>query len=862
MNNYKQVTFKYLKQNKRRTILTIIGITLAISLFSGIGTFMFSVQNSLIEKRKQDAGNWEFCFKNLNKVMVNVLINNFEVETYSISKEEKNLKIKSNENIEIDFSDEDKKSFNEFFKIHALEGRVPNKPKEIVISKNAKRILKKEIGDRVQLSRDGKFKVYKIVGFDKELVAGNSIRIRAYSEFTKLKKDEIYNVAINLKSKKYKLDIAKKIAKNLNVKVISYQEELGETPYMISNNWLLSLQGQGVNQLLNSSLTKMLIIVICIIVVCTVAVIYNSFNISVAERINEFGILRSIGATPRKIRKLVFQEASIMAIISIPLGIIAGYLGIYITIYILSKSKFYIFDNIINVGLYPEVILISSIIGIITILLSVIGPARTASKISPIDAIRNSGNIRKEKYKKRRTFLIKAIFGVEGDVAYKNIRRNNKRFIITLFSLIISLVMFDVFTASSKHIRMAYQQTLQTMDFDARITCMNHKKSIDTKFIEELKRRKEIKNVFTPINCKEFLAIESKFINLDLFTKVKLDKLHEVDINNNKYVNISQINYCSYDKSSLEESKKYLIEGSVDEEKLNNGGVLIIDTNKLQGKENNKVVIRTLNCKVGDEIKIPKMKNMFCYDDLNKNTSLSIGISEMDKRAKKAIKENDFIKVKVVGILNKDMFNEISTRPQVSMVFGDKKFKDNFGQQQNKTVALRYKDENSREKIQGYLTEKCEEQELNYVDIYLISKQMQIMQTQISVFIFGFIAIITFIGIVNIINTITIGLLLRKSEFATLMSIGMTKKQLAKMVMLEGILHGIIVSIIGTVISYVLFKFMIAVQSRYIEVFTNASIDVFITGAVVCILITLIASLIPLRKLKKMSIVENIRTKE
>ncbi|AWZ47406.1 ABC transporter permease [Clostridiaceae bacterium 14S0207] len=862
MNNYTQLTFKYLKQNKKRTILTIVGIILAISLFSGIGTFMFSVQDSLIEKRKQDAGNWEFGFSNLNKERVYTLANSFEIKNYSISKEEKDIKIKNNQNVEIDFSNDDKKSFNEFFKVKSLEGKVPNKSKEIIISKNAKRVLKKELEDSIELGKDGQFELYKIVGFDKELVAGNSIKVRSYCDFSKLEEGEKYDVVVNLKAKKDKVDIAEKIAKKLNVKVNPSQQEVKKIPCMISNNWLLSLEGQGVNQLLNTSLTKMLIIIVCIIVVCTVAVIYNSFNISVAERINQFGILRSIGATPRKIRKLVLQEACFMGLISIPLGIIAGYLGIYITIYILSKSKFSIFDNLINVGLYPEVILISSALGIITILLSVIGPARTASKISPIDAIRNSGNIKKEKYKKRRTFLIKAIFRVEGDVAYKNIRRNNKRFIITLFSLIISLVMFDVFTASSKQIRMAYEQTLQTMDFDAGITCMNHRKSIDPKFIEELKGRKEIKDVFTPINYQESLAIESKFINQDLFTKVKLDKADEVNINNNKYVNISQINYCSYDKSSLEEAKKYLIEGSVDEEKLNNGGVLIIDTNKLQSKENNKVVIRTLNCKVGDEIKIPKMKNMFRGDDSNKNISLSIGTTEMDKRTKKAIKENDFIKVKVVGILSKDMFNGISTRPQVSMVFGDKNFKDNFGQEQNKTVALRYKDENSREKIQEYLTKRCEEQELNCMDVYLISKQVESVQTQVAVFIFGFITIITFICIVNIINTITIGLLLRKSEFATLMSIGMTKKQLTKMVMLEGILHGIIVSIIGTAISYGLFKLMMTAQSQYIEVSTNAPIDMFIIGALGCVLITLIASLIPLKKLKKMSIVENIRARE
>nr|WP_307905879.1 FtsX-like permease family protein [Clostridium botulinum] len=157
--------------------------------------------------------------------------------------------------------------------------------------------------------------------------------------------------------------------------------------------------GQSVNEMFNGAVTAMIVIVVGIIIVCTVAVIYNAFNISVAETINEFGILRSIGATPKKIRRLVFKEAFIMGSIAIPIGILAGYAGIYITIYLLSKSKNFIFDSMINIRFYPQIIVVSTILGIITILLSVLGPAISASRISPIDAIRNSSNIKKKNIK-------------------------------------------------------------------------------------------------------------------------------------------------------------------------------------------------------------------------------------------------------------------------------------------------------------------------------------------------------------------------------------------------------------------------------------------------------------------------------
>ncbi len=153
---------------------------------------------------------------------------------------------------------------------------------------------------------------------------------------------------------------------------------------------------EGNNTLLNEGTKGIFVFIVTLIIVCTVAVIYNAFNISVAERINQFGILRSIGATPAKIRKLVFKEAFIMSIIAIPIGIISGYLGIYTTIKLMSNSKQFIFEGL-KIGFYKEVIIICIVLTAITIILSVLGPAIKASRVAPIDAIRNSSNLKKRK---------------------------------------------------------------------------------------------------------------------------------------------------------------------------------------------------------------------------------------------------------------------------------------------------------------------------------------------------------------------------------------------------------------------------------------------------------------------------------
>ncbi|WP_242844623.1 ABC transporter permease [Clostridium novyi] len=673
MNSYSQITWRYLKQNKKRTILTTIGIIIAISLFSGIATFMFSIQQGLIEQKRQQNGDWEFQFCNLNLDKVSKIKNNFEVKNYSVETKKDKLMIKDGKNKWITFIKSDYDSLNLVFPVRNLEGKIPTNSSEIIMSKNTKRILNKDIGDIITIGKNENLKNYKIVGFDKDLVSGEQILAKTYLDSSKLKEGELYNLSVNLKEKKDKRAIAKKIGNRLDVKIAweCEDENYKTKSYVRCNDGLLQVMGQSVNQMFNGAVNGLIIIVISIIIICTVAVIYNAFNISVAERINEFGILRSIGATPGKIRKLVLQEALFMGAIAIPIGIIAGYMGIYTTVYLLSKSKNFIFNSMMHVGFYPQIILVSFVLGAITILLSVFGPAISASRIAPIDAIRNSSNIKKEKFKRRRAFLTKAIFGIEGDIAYKNIRRNNKRFLITIFSLVVSVVMFNTFTAYTHVFKDEAKNVIEDVNYEGMIYSFNAKSSISSSFINELKNRNEIKEVGSIINANDLLCIEQKFINDKYYKKLGKKIPKGIKIGQNQYVNIPQVSYCAYDSSALKEAKKYLIEGTIDETSLNNGGVLLVDTNKSLNKQSKKKVMdRLLKYKVGDQIKIPRIDRILHGENRgNHGLPLEINSQPIDKRAEKAIKDDNFITVKVVGILSKDAFKGTFQGEHASLIF-------------------------------------------------------------------------------------------------------------------------------------------------------------------------------------------------
>lgn len=176
-----------------------------------------------------------------------------------------------------------------------------------------------------------------------------------------------------------------------------------------------------------------------LIIVSTIAVIYNAFNISVIERISQFGLFRSIGATPKQIKNLVYREAFLLTVIAIPLGFGLGVIAMKVVLYIISliQDDIALFENM-KISISPIVFLVTSVLASITVFLSARGPARRASKVSPLEAIKNTKDVKKEKIKKTgNTRIIRKLFGIEGEIAYKNLNRNKKRFIITVFSMVL-----------------------------------------------------------------------------------------------------------------------------------------------------------------------------------------------------------------------------------------------------------------------------------------------------------------------------------------------------------------------------------------------------------------------------------------
>ena len=835
MRSYSDITLKYLKKNKKRTLLTIIGIILSLSLISGVGFLGLSFKDYMYNSAIENNGDYEFTFLNVDKRVVNILKNDVDLEKVGIMTNEGSgsFKIDGYDEGKIYITSEDATCLNEIFIKNLTEGRVPKDNTEIIIDSQAKEFLGINLNDKVKLQEitydkkgnqvlTNKFNEYVVVGFTKERFTSQRKDFNATTYLDEIKNNKSYDISFTVKDSKNKRNIALGKAKRLKL----------DENNMISNSDLLALRGQTEYDGINLVLNTMVIFVIGIIVLATIFLIYNAINISVTERINQFGILRSIGATPKQIRNLVIREGIVMCLISIPFGVLAGFIGVWTTVKILdTKIAQLLGSGMLSVKFYPSIILFTVIIGIMTIFMASFGPARKAGKVSPISVIKGNSENEKIKYYKGR--LIRKVFSVEGWMAYKNIRKNGKRFTVTILSLSISLIMFITFTT----LNMKRIDELNYINKSS-IThgTLYDNNNVADKIEEKIKNIEGVGEVYRQSNAWiGFLAIDLNLISEQY-------KMH-IGYGDEEFLEGVEIR--GFDKNSLKEIGF--------EEGLKDNEVILVNNKAYydeKGKLNN---IDITNLKEGDTFKLPVSNFNYGSEENYKENLLK------DKR------ENNCIEFKVKKIIDKNPFEEgYSNKFTIIMDY------DNLNKIDNSIylrdiIKFKYSDINDdklTDDASELIQKIADDYGVTFSDLNADNKNQQQIWTVINVFVYGFIVMVTLIGVVNVVNTISLNILLKKKEFGTLGTIGMSKSQLSKMVLLEGILHGVFSSIVAGILSIPLVLLIIKIVSYGFTISNKIYWEPFVIGFAINLIVVLIASLIPLNKLKKMNLVETIRNVE
>lgn len=815
-----EITLKSLKLNKKRTIVTIIGIILSVSLITAVFGMVACFRETLLKKAIKDNG-YNHIIARGNQDILDILKNNREIKktftvanlgySYINSKNEYKpyLKLSSVVNPS-DFLD---------LPFNLKKGRFPANSNEVVISNslltNGKVNLK--IGDTINYKLGKRYTcgtlveedylVKEMKDIDDKVICGKENLVeeseillkivgiidRPNYNFESYSSPGYTSLTVNLDSNDLITYNILKTPKNYN-KVFNSLKKSNKFKTLTLNSEVLRYEVFKFSDRTYNMILTVAFVVTVIIMITSIYCIKNSFAISTLEKTKMFGHLISLGATKKQIKSIILKEGFYLGIIGIPLGLFFGILADYILILVMKNILETTFLNATFVFKISYLAIILAIItSIITIYLSCIKSARRASKISPIEAIRNNLDIKIKNNKLIPPKIIKKIFKTPGVLAYKNLKRNKKKYKTTIISLVVSILTFITMNTFITYTFKLSGNYYQDLDYDLKITVNNPTKE----------------NVDSIINLdnidKYNIVYEGEILNVKDTNKLTKEGIDYLD--NELNINILLLD----DKTFTNYLKKLKITSKKDEGILIDNHAFYID---------NKTVIRRLT-------------------NYHKNEYIKglIGTKEYNIKISNIENNNTFGYEDHVGmylLLNKDYYKDINYHTSV--------------------ITINSKNDQDLENDLDKL-----DQELFIYNLKRNNQDSKSMLVIVSIFLYGFITVITLIGVTNIFNTITTNMALRKKEFATIKSIGMTKKEFNKMINLEilfyltkSLFYGIILGLIGSYLVYLSFA------SNYDAGFIIPIKSIIICSISVIILITIIMKY-AIRKTDKQNIIEAIR---
>ena len=847
MNVLSKLSIKNLKMNKKRTISTIVGIILSIALICGVGTLCTSFRESLIQSTIDRSGYWHLNVNNVSAKQEQELEHNIDIGKITkiqeigygkldgiINPMKPYLKLYSMSN----------DSFKEL-RLKLTEGRFPQNKNEVIISRhlNYNGGLDYKIGDEINLdigqrktlddydvsvsnpynkddekivnSNNITFKVVGIIerpsyDFEKHQDPGYSIISTGYDKGKN-------NFFLSFKEPKDYKNTLLEIFELNDYKLLEYPKEDLKFEDFVINNELLRWQVLDFGATTMNMITTVAGIAIAIIIFTSVFCIRNSFAISTTEKTKLYGMLSSVGTTKKQIRKNVIFEALILGVIGIPLGIIGGLFAIFVLIkvvnilvgnFILNGSEFVFRTS-------PLVIILSIILGFITVYLSAISSARKASKVSPIENLRNSDKIKLNNKDLKTPKFINKIFGTGGVIAYKNLKRSKKKYRTTVISLTVSIFIFIVMNSFLHNMFGMSNEFFKDMKYNIEISYRDPISSEDVIKILNLGNIKESHIIYGESNGSILLLNDkSKFtIKQDKFTDENTGDViyKEAD---EKYLPIIGLDKNTYNN--------YLKELGIKKVENVHSGILY-DYDIKHDEKGKSEGYRVYNYEQGDTIRGKLIRDGENFD---------IVINAITKEGPIGFERNHSSS----GFLfiNIDDYKDFTFN--VDRILIDSDDPNTF---ESKFIK--------------------EFKNLNCDNIYKISQEEKAVSIVISIFLYGFITVITLIGVTNIFNTITSNIELRQKEFAMLKSIGMTKKEFNRMVNLEtlfystkSLIYGIVLGLLGTFAFNKAFSIKIE-SGMYIPI-----IPIIISIIAVFILVFIIMRY-SINKINKKNTIETIR---
>jgi putative ABC transport system permease protein len=516
--------------------------------------------------------------------------------------------------------------------------------------------------------------------------------------------------------------------------------------------------------------------------------IYNAFDISIGERKKQFGMFASVGATSAQIRRMVLTEAGVIAAIGIPLGILGAIAGVGI---LLKLTQGIVSQLILDAEqgmplvVSPLVIGLTVLFSAATILLSAWIPARRASRVSPIDAIRQSGEIQEGKPLNLRTRpLIRRAFGFEGELALKSLKRDRKKYLTTLLSLMISIILFVAFNALMLYTDTTQRMASKAMNWDLQID-LDYRQSHAKGFADLVSQLPEVQRV-AYIRCSHEAYVPPRAVITDPAYQA-LQELNSLKFENlpravegGTYQFVRKV--CAVVPA---EFNHYAAQLGLDLEQYSDPsaplGILINHTTLRQGGK--LYDFDLFNLKRGDTMSASKMSGYSSPqtgDDTPASLTWTVGAVTQETPL-------GFLGVTLVPVMivSDAVFEGLSNRMlQLGPI--------NPGH-----MTLKSDDPDAAVEAIERLYKATAGGNISYYSMEEFNKSQYLQTMMTNLFFYGFLTLITLIGVTNIVNTLDTNIKLRRREIAMLKSVGLTPGGFLRMLRYESLFYGLTALLYG-----------------------------------------------------------------
>ena len=879
MNVFTRVTVQSLKKNKTRTLVTIVGILLATAMLTAVTTFVSSLQHFMIRAVEEESGRWHGAVYGVSREETGNIFQSKQVKA-AASYEEVGYALLP-EAVRPDrpylFVAGMEEGLYDLLPVNLVEGRLPKNSREIVLPRMVvgQKQLSVKVGDTLTLKLGKRYfegeerrvpdsavlkedettlaeelvlhgeRTYTVVGI-MEQVGFEGYHTAGYTALTAVEEapgaDSSFTCYFEMEK-----------AADIYAFMSQVQgSHVGET-----HSTLLRYLGVSGNRPFMEMLYGLAIILILLIMTGGISLVYNSFAISVSDRTRQFGLLTSVGATPRQMRGMVLQEAGLVSLLGIPLGILSGILGIGITLKLTGKSFLYLYSgSATGLELHVSVpaLIAAAFTAGLTVLFSAWIPAKRASRMAPMDAIRQAKDIRVPGKVKKSGKYAYRLLGLPGMIAQKHFTRSRRQYRATIFSLFISIVLFISASSFSAYVRKSVFQVEEVPDYDIVVYMSGETEDIfwlpeRISQMEKVEEKLETMELYVPIR------VDTDQVNEE-YKELMFGEIAETDtLEGEGYTELQGVLVILRDADYEAYLSEQGLSGRVDAQRqavvLNQTGAFITKEQRYRIYDILREAEGTAQVVFTDYVGFAEsgLDNLEgeayeeAYRSFQKPVEISLGA--LVTRAPMGLFTN-------YG----GRFGLVAPESLISELMGDL-VEDYGGRWQ---MYLKSQEHRAvTQEIENLIETEGSGNGIFVLDATEGVQAQRSMLFTVDVFTYGFIILISLIAAANVFNSISTGFLLRRREFAVLSSVGMDARGMGRMLRFECVLYGCKSLLYGIPVS------VLVTYGIYRVVANSMDTRFFIPGASILIAIcsvfaVVFATMLYARgKLRKENLIDSIR---